>query len=409
MPKKDLLESRDKEESKFVIDRQEEIHRGQITLEHLLGFKIPKSTAKAIMPYILCERSVISPYALLPIYDCVFFPIYRFVRWYKNGEIYRIVDEKSFRFIHRGVNPEEIALLAEKGRLIPYFVDGYEFHDPELIEPLMQPGIPRISYWRVMALRRYNLCSYVDGDCEKCRVTIEQANKDIHLFPNPEGLDMNREQCVECLKILYGIGMRNKLVTEDGEARYNLYGLCHHTYPILSRHLSSILQSECYNFKQLLTDLSGLGLVSKLDQIVRGLKIRYTPDIGLDSYLDIIDSKTTKAIREIMRQILKDPATNINQDQLNGKIFDLNQEVEHLAKSKAGRVFEAVSDIAIYGGKKYLERLSNNYLKIPEKGLHALAEWITSKGLDAYVKLTGTDWAIAQLYKARCKLEKCKS
>jgi hypothetical protein len=71
-------------------------------------------------------------------------------------------------------------------------------------------------------------------------------------------------------------------------------------------------------------------------------------------------------------------------------------------------VFETVSDMALYGGSKFIESQTDRIIKVPKKGLVRLGEWLASKGIDLTAKTKGKDWSIAQLYKAQCQLKKFK-
>jgi hypothetical protein len=107
-----------------------------------------------------------------------------------------------------------------------------------------------------------------------------------------------------------------------------------------------------------------------------------------------------------MTQLVEDPLSKKYSQRLKVRIFDLNQQIEEIAEGRAAKVFGAISDMAIYGGKKFIEAQSQRYIKIPKRGLVKLGEWLASKGIDLEAKVQRKDWAIAQLYKARCKLRK---
>jgi len=145
-----------------------------------------------------------------------------------------------------------------------------------------------------------------------------------------------------------------------------------------------------------------------MDYILEGLKVRYTPSISLEHYVDIFDGKTSKALRRIVANLLSDPLSRKYKERLNAKICDLNQQVEELSEGKTAKIFDAVSDMALYGGKKFIESKSQKYIKIPRKGFIKLGEWLASKGIDLQAKVQRKDWSIAQLYKARCRLKRCR-
>lgn len=93
---------------------------------------------------------------------------------------------------------------------------------------------------------------------------------------------------------------------------------------------------------------------------------------------------------------------------MNSKVFEFNREIGELATSRSAAFYEAVSEIAVYGGTKFVERQSEGFLKTRKKDLGRVEEWIASKLMDVHAKVTGKDWTIAQLYKARCKIEQCR-
>jgi len=126
---------------------------------------------------------------------------------------------------------------------------------------------------------------------------------------------------------------------------------------------------------------------------VTGLNVKYTNDVDLQSYLSILDSKTTKAVREIVKRILADPFATKNTDRLSSEIFSYNKEIE---------------EVAVYGGNKFVERETKGLIKSGDKYLHKMQEWITSRLIDIHARVSGKDWTIAQLYKTRCRIEKCR-
>jgi wobble nucleotide-excising tRNase len=145
-----------------------------------------------------------------------------------------------------------------------------------------------------------------------------------------------------------------------------------------------------------------------IDAIVRGLRVKYTPDLDLGSYLDLLDGKTTRAIREITKKIMEDPYAAKYSEHLNSKIVEFNREIEQVGKSRTAKFYHAVSDIAVYGGSKFVERQTESYVKSNKKELHKVSEWIASKFMDFHAKVTGKDWTIAQLYRTRCKIGECR-
>jgi hypothetical protein len=416
MSKSSLLESLEKESHELALELSkfsgEEIIKemtqpGQkFDVWKVVGFKIPGS--KVLVPYNMCGISRISPYALLPMYDCLLFPITSSFYWSyetKNGEApvaLKIRNDKIFRMTH-GLSPQELAYLAEKEKIIPIFENPYPRYDEKTVKPLLQPGIPRLSLNVKLALEM----AIVHRDKLKLGESFEKhldsARKDmceIFGISDPKRIKV----CEDCLGNLYAKGMRDSIIRADIT---NPDYICLINSLPFSQELGAVLQSDCKWTNQVLASWSGLPRPESLEMITRGLKVMYGQDIPLDSYLDILDSKTTAAVRSIVRKLLEDPLSRKYSERLNVRIFDVNQQVEELCRSRMAKAFSLVSDIAVYGGDKFVEYKSQKTIRIPKRGLQKIAEWITSKGIDISARLTGKDWAIAQLSKARCKIEKC--
>jgi hypothetical protein len=125
--------------------------------------------------------------------------------------------------------------------------------------------------------------------------------------------------------------------------------------------------------------------------------------------LDIFDGKTSRALRKIVIDLLKEPLSGRHIGRLNARIFELNHAVRELAKGRAAAIFETVSDRALYGGEKFIESKMQQKVRVPHKGYIKLEEWLASKGVELQARLSGNDWTITQLYKARCMLASCKA
>ena len=403
--KSERLKRLDREATDLALELFERMiqQNWEFEIWRIMGFKT--SSPSVMIPYNLCGLPMISPFALLPLYNCVFFPVSPFYEGYDETEKYkttRIKDKKTFRLVH-GLSPEEMALMAEKGRMIPCFMSGYEEYDERTIESLLEFGIPRLPHDISLILEKGIAMKKVKELGESLNKYLDPALNDLsEIFgiSDPDRMDV----CGPCLARLYAQGMRDSIKRADV---HKIDFVCLINSLPFSQAFGAVLHTECKWTKEVIADWSGLPKKVSLESIVRGLKIMYGPDIPLESYLDILDSKTTKAVRSIVQRLMEDPLSRKYSERLSTKIFEVNQEVEELCKSRTAKLFSSVSDIVVYGGDKFIEHQSQRMIKVPKKGLQKIAEWIASKGIDMQARLTGKDWAIAQLSKARCKIESC--
>ena len=380
-----------------------------------MGFRVTGS--KVMIPQNLCGIPIISPYALLPMYDCLFIPVNsvaEFTYETKRGSVSRrkrIGDEKLFRAIH-GLSPQEMAYLAEKGRAVPYFRDFYEEYDERTIKPLLQPGVPRLSRGVKLALE--NLVGslvWLRGKEDREKLLM-CAKNDMHeifgtpIKPRSENTRKRINVCGDCLASLYADGLQ-RVIKECGVS--NPGYICVLNSIRFAQVLGTVLHSDCKWTKRIIAGWSDLPKGSSYEEIVEGLKLTYRHDIPLDRYLDILDTKTTAAVRHLTQQILEDPLARRYSERLSARIYEYNQQVEDLSRSRAAKLFSTISDIVVYGGSSFIESQSQKIVRIPKKGLQRIAEWMVSKGMDTHAKITHKDWAVAQLCKARCKIEKCQT
>lgn len=353
----------------------------------------------------LCGVLPISPYAFLSMYDHLIYPIssHYDTSIGKRETSTRINNEKMFQLAH-GLHPNEIAYLAENDRLLPYFVHPYTEYDKNVIKPLLEPGIPRLSNQVFQALE------YVVHLRNKRRLgdRFEQyaqvALKDIQdIFGVKDAIGI--KVCGNCLAGLYSQGLRDTFLQRKIKS---LSYVCIGNSLPFSQTLGAVLETQCAKIDNLLQSWSRLPKEACIESVAKGLNVLYAKDIPLDVYLDIMDSKTTKAVRETTRKLLSDPMSRKYQERLDHKIFEVNQQVTELCKSKAVKIFGLVSDIVVYGGNKFLEHQTEKIVSVSDSRLRKVAEWFASKGVDFQARITGKDWAIAQLSKARCKLQKCE-
>lgn len=256
-----------------------------------------------------------------------------------------------FRRIH-GISPDEMATLARKGRVFPRFLTKFSDYDAKVIKPLLEPGIPRISAAQTKLVSFQNFCKLVQKDCQRCQRTHELIKKDFPQLPY--------KSCEDCLGLLYTLGYKNKLTIEK-----IVPDVCMASQTVVSRNLNAVFQTNCPAGKKVVGVISSLPEEKTLEYIVDGLGINYVPQIRLEDYVDILDSKTTKAMRKIVSEMLKDPIVRKYNQRLNAKIFEFNQQVEALSENKTAKFYKAVSDLVVYGGNKFVERQTKNYVKVP--------------------------------------------
>ena len=94
-------------------------------------------------------------------------------------------------------------------------------------------------------------------------------------------------------------------------------------------------------------------------------------------------------------------------ERLNAKIFEYDREIEEVANTRMAKFYHAVSDIAVYGGNKFVERQSQGFIKGTKKELSQISEFIGSKLMDTHARITGKDWTFAQIYRFKCKIKDC--
>jgi hypothetical protein len=425
MSKSSLLKSLDQEDSELYSElttmATKDILRGVKDPNFLfdpwkyVGFRVAGS--KVMIPQNVCGIPIISPYSLLPMYDCLFIPVSPIAEFLsetgkrKTFMKEKIVNEKLFKITH-GLNPQEMAYLAEKGRAVPYFKASYEEYDERTIKPLLEPGVPRLSDGVKLALETAVGNLIMIRNQERREEYLTRAKNDLReifgapLNPESEIARKNIAGCGYCLASLYADGLHR--VFEECGIRNRKY-ICVMSSIRFAQELGAVLHTDCKWTKGIIASWSGLPKGSSYEEIVEGLKLTYRHDIPLEVYLDILDSKTTAAVRRLIQRILEDPLAGKYSERLSARIYDYNQQIEDLSRSKTAKLFSIVSDIVVYGGSSFIESQSQKIVRIPKKGLQRIAEWMASKGMDLHAKITRRDWAVAQLCKARCKIEKCQT
>ena len=380
----------DKEDKDFFEDFWKDVEAGFMPLERIVGFKMSESKVYVPDACSGCSHAFTSPFTLLPLYDVVIMPIYPYIIRPDKGNLR--IRQKTFKAIY-DCTPAEMSIAAEAGRVIPYFPAKFHIYDAKLIEPFLEPGIPRISHHQIELIKRIGMCHFVNYDCKECSRRAKTIRKE---FPKAD------KGCLSCLGIMYNYGGKKpgfeKLTPE----------VCLSMKAVVSRNLDAVFQTDCPIGQKALGKISGFPAIHAIEYVCKGLKIGYTKDIPLETYLEILDRRTTKAMRQVVRDILREPYARKYETILNAKIFEFNQQIEDFAKSKAAKIYKAFSDLAIYGGSKFVEEQTRKYIKLPAKDLKNIAEWIASKALDLHARVLKKNWTLAQLYRVKCKLQTCK-
>ena len=162
------LKRLDEEAEEFYEELHEGVTKGDTSLEELLGFRMRESK---VFVSGVCPVSIPSFYSLLPLYDTAIFPVYS-----KIGD-QKITRTKIFREIHH-LTPEEISLAAKEEHLVLYFLNDCVKYDADMIEPLLEPGVPIVGNSSMGLLQIMSLCKFVDSDCDRYLKLLESVQKD---------------------------------------------------------------------------------------------------------------------------------------------------------------------------------------------------------------------------------------
>lgn len=399
----------DEENKAFFKEVSHDVLEGNLSIDDILGFNlespgvlVPWAPCAHLAPsiYNFCEDVKEEPstsiLTLLPIYDTIIYPIASYADIKNPIKKFEECNDFSFR---------DFIIAVEKGKVIPYFNSDYCEYTMEFIEPFLEPGMPRISSFHMELIRRHNLCNAIDGDCDVCASTVNLGKEDIRTIFS-DGREYN-EACGECLSRAYMMGVtKERLLETDFPSRT----LCALMDILASRNLDSAFKTNCPIAKD------ALGLFTEfpvgfdnMEKIVTGLKVNFTSDLDFQSYLELIDGKTTRAVREVIKKMMEAPFASKYSEILNSKLFEYNKEIEEVANSRAAKFYNSVSDMAVYGGTKYIEQQSKSYVKVGKEPMKKISEGLASKLMDIHAKATGKDWTIAQIYRTRKKIEKCKN
>ena len=400
------LERIDAQNDEFFREHEEAVSHGRLTVSDIIGFEL-KSAALVSLPKcgVVCSSNLsqteTSIFSLLPLYESILCPI---VPDGYYGE--RKVNAKNF-FKFYGIAFNQFIELVRRKRVIPYFLSAYNSYERSLILPFMEPGIPRISVQSLQLIKLMGICNIVS--CDECKKTFSRVEADIKQF-----LDMRRfetkekHDCRGCLLTAYLNGITKDRIL--GLSNPDI-ALCDVPQIIISKNLNAVYQSNCSIGKESLAVFSKespRGHPEAVETILDGLEIKYSNEIDLNSYLDLLDSKTTKAIRQAIKKIMEDPFASKSYDRLNARICDYNNQVEEIANNRIAKFFNAVSEIAVFGVSKTIEKETDGAFKLGKSNRTSVSQSIASALLDTHSKITHKDWSIAQIYKTKCKIQAMK-
>jgi hypothetical protein len=394
------IERIDEENERYYAEFRGAASKGDITVKDVLGFEI--KDASVFVSHTNCgvvcspsnlERNEMSIFSLLPLYDSIIYPI-------PTKGYGKTITSENFKEFH-AISLKDFIEIVHKRRVIPYFTYPYSEYDKELAENFLETGIPRISYRHLDLIKSLNICKNAI-DCNNCKKVFRTANSDISELMGKEIPESSL--CSSCLNIAYIQGITKEQLSKLESP--NL-GVCAIPDIIASRKIGSVFQSNCRAIKETLGLFSSPNNQS-VEMILDGLKVKYTNELEIDSYIELLDGKTTKAVRQAINQILKDPLTSKFSERLNAAIFEYNNEVEEVAKSRAAKFFNAISEMTVFGSNSLLERETNGLIKFGERPLKNTKEALASAMLDAYSTITGKGWSVAQIYKTHCKIENLK-
>lgn len=216
--------------------------------EELFGFQLPKN--RCFVPSIPCGDTTTPLMSLVPLYETILLPIYSSYWPHKGSQKLRIEEDSMFKRQH-GATPSDLIVLAEKGRVIPYFSEPYDRYTEKIIEPLLQPGIPRISYGTMMLIRNLSMGT-ISSDRERKHFR-KLASEDIGNFDFPKEKEFITN-CTVCLSVCYTLGLREHFKALE----FGLHHACFVTYALSAQTLDAVLQTECPLAKDVLSNIGNL-------------------------------------------------------------------------------------------------------------------------------------------------------
>ncbi|HSV49563.1 MAG TPA: hypothetical protein VLH35_04540, partial [Candidatus Acidoferrales bacterium] len=166
----------DKENEQFFIEQQAATKKGSLTIGDILGFEIKESTTFVsrsdcgiIFSPKICPATGMSLFSLLPLYDSILYPVLHFAEG-------KAITPSNFKE-YNGLSYEDFVKLVYKRKVVPYFTQLYSKYDNELITPLLETGLPRISFYHLELVKYQGMCKKLKN-CEYCKTLYNQVMQD---------------------------------------------------------------------------------------------------------------------------------------------------------------------------------------------------------------------------------------
>lgn len=413
-----------------------------VSVKDILGFEPPRG-AIAFLPSVKC---VPLP-ALFPVYDSLVVGIP------KVDKINLLEDKIGLRF-------EDVVTLAHKGKLI-LFVD-VDCHDcllkmGDVIQQFVDNdvqfllggsqsillalktaeslGIDFVNGTRL--LRNFSLLvedETIKRDRERAYVEARKAGRAPGVYPYEVVQATSSLMICSMIKPIseYVDQLIDKAKTANSEEE--VFALADTLYMtpmfLLAKSFNSTLSTNIA-CKHIHSTQEPQGVLDKsfdnfdpyeLEFMEKKLKIAYSDQISISEYIDLFDSRTTDAIRTIVRRIISEAHTK------GGSILNLqnsidlyNQQVKEILSrsTKRTKILYATSDIVRSNAaaiRLLFEGVAEKYLNAPEKAWDCVAvpqkyrkgisKWLSEKAVRLESLLTGVSPDVIHLYHVRTCIER---
>lgn len=403
-----------------------------LRIKDIVGFEPPRGTS-VFLPYVRCVPTT----SLLPLYDTLV------VGLPKIEKVDRFRDETGLTF-------DEVVVLAQKGRLVPFIdVDcfGCLLEMSEVVQQLVDNNVNLIlggSQSNLLALKTAESVG-VDYD------SGTELVKKLSLATENEEEKKQREEALKSNVEVYRYGGHTLLcasIKPTAEFVEQLIKLANDGSPreyvdTLTGRLSMIprfLLAKAFN-STFSTNVGCryIGEVENLEAplrtesletfdpyvlefIERKLRIAYSENLPVSEYIDIFDSRTTNAMRSIFGQIVSEASSKGGSlISLQNSIEQYNQQVEELIarSTKRTKIVYGTSDVlrANAGAiKMLLEGAAEKYINAPQKAWDcfvvpkhyrdAVSKWLSEKAVGLEAALAGVTPDIIHLYNTRTCIDR---
>jgi len=415
-----------------------------LTVKDVLGFEVPKG-ANAFLPHTKC----VPISALFPLYDMLTVGISK-------------IKTKSQIHDYTGLTFDDIVTLAHKKKLVLFIDVGcigclqdmsavvYDFVDNDV--PLFFAG-PQETLLALKAaetvgvdLKDAKNIEFEYSDLIETSRT-RKMRKEIHELVKRFPLLADSRGYVEIKETVYPLEICSKIkptakylrevidVGRRGASREYLKALVERLYMVPKFLLSKVLNSAlCSNggckflyeigpFRSSLRNLEPPHYFdpAKLEFIEKKLRIAYSEQIPLAEYAEVFDSKTSGALRNIVKTIMsKGTGWRTSFVELQSLVNEYNETVNELISRKTTRakIVYATSDILrsnMDAIKMLMMGVSEKYLNVPQKAWDCIGlprryrlsalRWLKEKALKLESQLVGVSPEIIHLYHTRTCLE----